>query len=382
MGSLDQNKSLGIEFAGNQIRLVAADHAKFDSILTAQTLHLSQSLESNSGEEAVGLLQGFAKRNGLDGCDTNFSVPSEQANFIWTKLPNARRSELPDLATYKLRDQLPAGVEGTSVGVIPFDSMGDQIEALVVAVPKASVLDRAKLIRKAGLNPVGCEVEAQSLLRVAQKDLRSMSALFRQLSMTLVDIGPDRTRFIVMQDQRVQFVRTVKFGSNRLVKSASESLGASPELIEAAISSGSSWVDGFSNLHLELNGEWHEVEGAAVFEQLYKELRRLVTYFRNLRTDRSYSGLLERLILSGDLVSITGFPKAVSRTMGTRTHAMNPFLGTALEMDSADLSHIIAVPHRYAVSAGLALAEYSNKKEAQIGFTERRKIEEPTNEAA
>lgn len=382
MGSIGSRNSLGIEFAGTQLRLVATDSSRFDSILTAQTIFLSQPFDSSSGEEVVGLLQGFVKRNRLEGCNTNFSVPSEQAKFIWTKLPNVRHSELADLATFKLKDQLPLGIEGTSVGVVPFDSLGDQVEALVIAVPKASVLDRANLIRKVGLTPVGCEVEAQSLLRVAQRDLRSMSALFRQLSMTLVDIGPECTRFIVMQDQRVQFVRTVKFGSNRLVKSASAALGISPELVEIAINSGSAWVDGFSNLHLEIDGRWVEVDGTTALEQLYKELRRLVTYFRNMRTDRSYSGLLERLILSGELVSIKGFSEAVARTMGTRTHAMNPFLGAALEMDSAELSHVIAAPHRYAVSTGLALANYTTKKENQVVTTDRRKTEIQTIEAA
>ncbi len=354
---------VGIEFTPSELRIAVLEG---DSHPVVSGLGLVQLPDAVNPALP---LKAYVKRSGLDGALTTFSVPSDQALFHWLRLPRAPLDELHALAQFRLRDAVTRSTDNLTLAVVPFEVVSeDQIDCLVIGAPQELVTQRAEQVAAAGLKPYACEVEAQALLRVAQRNFADVSSLFRQLSMTIVDFGRERTRFIVVQNRRIQFVRSVKFGSNRLVSSLAQTLGI-PELEAQVVYDQSSTVlNGDLTLSVNLGGEVQNIDVSVPMESLFKELRRLITYFRTLRADRSYRGLMERLILSGEMVSTEGFSEVVGKTIGISIHELNPFHGACLALNGADISALAQTPHRFTVALGHAQSHYPVHADAQ--FTE------------
>jgi len=196
-------------------------------------------------------------------------------------------------------------------------------------------------------------------LRVVANDLGQKSALVRTLSMTVIEIGENRTRFVVMQNQRLQFVRSVRFGLQKFSESLAAESGFPVEQIILSLSSGLAKISPNLVIDLWIEDQSVQINARPAMESLFKELSRLITYFRSLKNDRSYTGLLERLVLTGHLVSINGFSEVVGTQMGLRAQALDPFAGQSLVLSSVDMECALASPHRFTVAAGLACAPYS-----------------------
>lgn len=360
MGRLSSSTRIGVEFATGGLRVVSVSRDRSPTIEHAQAFR--------TGTDALALegLQAFVHRVGAKGAPAVFSVPSDLAAIHWIRIPHTVEGDLTEIAAYKLRDQLPLGTAGTAIGVIPMRQIeGEQVDAMVIAVPKSIVSERALLLESVGLKAIGCEIEAQSLLRITSSKLEQSGALVDQMSMTLVDIGLERTRFIVVQDSRLQFVRTVKFGANRLVQPIAEQLGVDLPTAHALLDQRSTVLLPNLELELDYSGQRVSVDASPAMEALFKELRRLLTYFRTLRHERSYSGLLERLLLSGELVSTQGLADVVGKTIGMRVLPLNPLEQVRLAVQGPELNSLAATPTRFAIATGLALSPYHdpNQKE-------------------
>lgn len=360
MGRLTSSSRIGVEFASGGLRVVSLSRNG------SPTIEHAQALQTETDSLALEGLQTFVHRVGAKGAPTVFSVPSDLAAIHWIRIAHAAEGDLTEIAAYKLRDQFPLGTAGTAIGVIPMRRVeGDQVDAMVVAIPKSVVSERALILESVGLKAIGCEIEAQSLLRIANSALEHSGALVDQMSMTLVDIGLERTRLIVVQDSRLQFVRTVKFGANRLVQQIAEYLGVDLPSAQALLDQRSTAL--LPNLVLELDhrGQRVSIDVSPAMVALFKELRRLLTYFRTLRQERSYSGLLERLLLSGELVSTQGLAEVVGKTIGMRVLSLNPLEQVRLAVQGPELTSLAATPTRFAIATGLALSPYHdpNQKE-------------------
>jgi type IV pilus assembly protein PilM len=358
---------IGIEFGLGNVRVAAIQPGRA-SVVTAL-----QNFTAPTDQAAVEAIKGFVSRTKLKGAPATFSVPSDLATLHWTKLPNVPLAEMHEIALFKLREHFAKNMDDLALGVVPFESVGDDmVEALVIAVPKEIVAQRAQLVEEADLEPFACEIEAQALIRIAQSEMASVGALFKQMSMTIVDLGSERTRFVVVQNRRVQFIRTVKFGSNRLVKVVAESLGITFDHAQVLVDQRSTVMGADLQLELVAGDETVRVDVSAAMDSLFKELRRLTTYFRTLRADRSYRGLMERLVLSGELVSIRGFTDTVGKCIGIGTQELSPMVGARFDLEAPDLALLASAPHRFSVAVGLALSPYHiNNQEANHFATSR-----------
>lgn len=366
-----KNQVVGVEIGSGAVRIVTAIPDRFPIVTGVHHLPFHGLRHGALEEQQVlvaTLLKDFVKQHDLVGLPTVFSVPSEFASLYWTKLPKVRREELAELAIYKLKDQLVGDSSDLSVGVVPVSvDEHDNYESLVISIPKGLVRERADAIIESGLVPAGCELEAQSLLRLMQHDLESMSSLARQMSMTLVDIGLERTRFLVMQNLRLQFVRGIRFGARRVLEAIAEQGGFSEVEAAEILDSGKAKLTLTAQLEVEHNGNHVTYDLKEPMESLIRELQRLSSYFRTLKSDRSYSGILERLVLAGELVSVEGFAEFIGKMMHTRIQLINPFDAARLEIDIDQLDSVSKTPHRFAVATGLALSPYTLKKENSHG---------------
>ncbi len=287
-----------------------------------------------------------------------FSVPSNLAALRWVQLPDLPAEDLRDAARYKVKRHLPFPVHSAYVEATPPIALeGDELgQSLVIAVPRDIIDSRAEAIEYAGLIPAAAELEAQAILRVVERRLSEQSALWRDASLTIMDIGMNNTHMYVVQNQRLQFIRGVRFGSAGLIQKVSKELGVSPAEAEAGLSSGEAelWTDGI--LKLPIQGQPAFVYVDSEMEKLTREFMRLLRYFRSLHPERSYAGILDHALVCGGLASLRGLADYLHSALELRVELARPLSGLIGKFDRESFHAITRRQEAYTVVIGLALS--------------------------
>jgi type IV pilus assembly protein PilM len=229
-------------------------------------------------------------------------------------------------------------------------------ESLVIAVPKEVVESRAEALDAAGLIPVGAELEAQAILRVVERRLSEQSVLWRDASLTIIDVGGSRTHMYVVQNQRLQFIRGVRFGSDLIVSAVSEALDLSHTEAEATLSSPDARLMLNGTLVCQLGEDSTLVNVQTHMEKLVREFLRLLRYFRSLHPERSYAGILDHAVVCGGLVGMPGFTEYLQQSLGLRVERARPLAGLVAQLRQGTFQSVSERQEAYTVVMGLALA--------------------------
>ncbi len=286
------------------------------------------------------------------------SIPSNQAVLRWVQLPNLPPDELRDAARFKVKRHLPFPVHNAYVEASrPEIENGESTGAsLVIAVPREVIDTRAEALEYAGLVPIGAELEAQAILRVIERKLSEQSALWRDASLTIIDVGANNTHMYVVQNQQLQFIRGVKFGTWGLVQAVARefnlpALDAEHRLMAPGTEL---WPDGV--LKLQLGDIPAYVNVQAELEKLTREFMRLLRYFRSLHPERSYAGILDHIVVCGGIASLPGFAEYLHQTLELRVERATPFAGMVGKFNRETFDVIAHRQEAYTVAVGLALS--------------------------
>lgn len=292
-----------------------------------------------------------------------FSIPSQLATLRWVSLPPLLGQDLREAARYKVKRHIPFSVEGAYIEASKPD-VPDGAEtgpSLVFAVPKAIVDSRAEVLEYAGIEPVSAELEASALLRVVERNLNQRSALWRDASLTIIDMGSNNAHMYVVQNQRLQFMRSIRFGSERIARAVSLELGIPQERAEELLGAELTELDENGILHVEVEGLPARVSVHSEVDKLHTEFVRLLRYFRSLHPERSYAGILDHVILCGGLGGLRGFAEYVQRTVGLRVERARPFAGMVGKFSKEAFTNIVNRQEAYTVSVGLAMSHLESR---------------------
>jgi type IV pilus assembly protein PilM len=286
------------------------------------------------------------------------SIPSSLASLRWVQLPPLPIDELREAARFKVKRHLPYPVDTAYVEAsIPVPEPGETTgESLVIAVPRAVVESRAEALVAAGLNPVGAELEAQALLRVVERRMSRQDVLWRDASLTLIDVGGLTTHMYVVQNQKLQFIRGVRFGANMIASAVAEALDLSIAEAERKLYAFDSRLAENGTLVCDLDGNPTLVNVEVQMEKLVREFTRLLRYFRSLHPERSYAGILDHAIVCGGLVGLPGFTEYLQQSLGLRVERARPLAGMVAQLRRETFQSVSERQEAYAVVVGLALA--------------------------
>ena len=286
-----------------------------------------------------------------------FSVPSQVAAIKWIALPNIPANEIRSAARFKVRKHLPFPVDDAyieTMGVAEEDA--GQGETLVIAVPKRVIESRAEALEHAGVAPITAEIEPFAIMRLIDRQLRDRIALWRNASLTIIDIGGTATHMYVVQGQNLQFIRSVPFGSNHISASIAKQFDVSPEAARTALSKHGAAISRDGALSIEVDGQ-HLIAGQAQeFNVLIREFSRLIRYFRSLHPERSYGGILDQTVLSGGLSGLNGLSEYLGKSLSLRIEVAQPFKGFLTDVSTQGFKELSSHGKAYTVAGGLALA--------------------------
>lgn len=307
--------------------------------------------------------------HGVEAAPAVVSIPSNLAVLRWLNMPRLEPDEMREAARYKVKRHLPFPVEEAYVEAAPptevdEDGMGP---TLIIAVRREVVDSRAEGLEWAGLMPIGAELEAQAILRVAERRLSEQSALRRDASITIIDVGATNTHMYVVQNQQLQFIRGVKFGANLISNTVAKALNLQHEEAEAVLSRQDTVVGTDGVLHVCVDGLPACMKIQDDIERLTREFLRLLRYFRSLHPERSYAGILDHVLVCGGLASLNGFSEYLERDLGLRVERARPFAGTTVKFSTESFDSIINRQEAYTVVMGLALSGLEGKREIKGG---------------
>jgi type IV pilus assembly protein PilM len=370
MGLLSTNRitemlpSLGIDFGSHVAKFVQveAQSAGRIEVRAAGGFPIEDGMiEGGIVKDAKRLGKSIAaqlRRRSISQSAVVVSVPSNLAVLRWVQLPNLPAEELRDAARYKVKRHLPfpvhnAYVEASTPDILDGEATG---ESLVIAVPRDVIDTRAEAIEYAGLIPVGMELEAQSILRVIERKLNEQSALWRDASLTIIDVGANNTHMYVVQNQKLQFIRGVKFGTSGIIGAIGKEFNLSrPEAERLIAQPGAElWTDGI--LKLQFNDVPAYVYVQNELDKLIREFLRLMRYFRSLHPERSYAGILDHIVVCGGIASLPGFAEYLHEALELRVERARPFAGMVGKFNKETFDVIANRQEAYTVVVGLALA--------------------------
>lgn len=310
------------------------------------------------------LLARHLKEAGVRATIVHYSIPSRLAILRWVKLPLLFDDELRAAVRHKVQRHLPfpvssAYVEACSPLIL---EDGKTAEYLVIAVKRDIIDSRAEAIENAGFYPQRAEVEAQTILRVVDERLREKSPLWRDASLTIIDLGGTSTHMYVVQNQRLQFLRGVSFGSYHIAQAIANSVDIDPDLAERIVSYPETELTPEGILHLYHEGQPIRVNVVQELDKLIREFLRLLRYFRSLHPERSYAGILDHVLLCGGLVGLRGFAEYLQAQLNLRVERLRPFAGAVGNFNRESFQRVVTHQEAYTVVMGLALAGLKHRE--------------------
>lgn len=360
----DLTMSLGVDFGSRSTKVLMLNQvgARTDIGAAGSFLPPAGSIKNGMIEDPKEFGRNFGKflRENQISCPTAvFDIPSNLAILRWVTLPRMDEGDIREAAKFKVRKHLPFPVESAYVEAASSTVQGDELSALVVAIPKGVVDSRSEALLHAGLEPIRSELEAQAILRVVERRLNRRSALWRDASLTIIDLGSSNTHMYVVQNQQLQFIRGVKFGSGMFHAAVREALNLSPEIADHVMHDPRTSLSSKGILTVPLGDDYGIVDISEELEKLTREVLRLMRYFRSLHPERSYAGILDQAILCGGLVSLPGLAEYLEKNIGLRIEFARPIAGMMTRFNRETFASVSNRQEAYTIVMGLALAGLS-----------------------
>ena len=164
------------------------------------------------------------------------------------------------------------------------------------------------------------------------------------------------THMYVVQNQRLQFIRGVKFGSQRIAEAVASELRISLVEAEVLIARPDTVLGLDGLLQVRVGDSTQLVYVNNEMEKLTREFLRLMRYFRSLHPERSFAGILDKVLICGGLAGLHGFGEFLQAVLGLRVERARPFAGVVGKFSKSTFESIAYRQESYTVAMGLSLS--------------------------
>ncbi|MCK5084989.1 MAG: type IV pilus assembly protein PilM [Candidatus Pacebacteria bacterium] len=221
--------------------------------------------EIKNEEEVVRLIKktlSNAKPNPIKSKFVIYSIPEPKGFIRVVRIPYSKKDDIEQAVRYEAEQLFPIDINEAYVDwqILPSDN--DKILKIIVsAVPRLLVDSYSLVAEEAGLKPVAAEIESIPITRsLINKDQSSKPIL-------VVDLGKDRTSFIIFKNPAVQFTASIPVCGEEFIHSISERLGIDEIAAENMK----------NKCGLRFEGECKEV-----FKAIQPSLREMIKYINKL----------------------------------------------------------------------------------------------------
>ncbi len=152
-----------------------------------------------------------------------YSIPETKGfiRVIWVS--EAQADDLESAVYSEIEQLFPISLEESYVDWQVLDRKDGHFEILAAAVPQTIVDSYSEALNLAGLKPVAAEIESIAICRSLVNEKLS------QKPTLIIDLGMDRTGFIIFKAPTVQFTASIPVCGRELNRAIAKKLGVSEE---------------------------------------------------------------------------------------------------------------------------------------------------------
>lgn len=267
------------------------------------------------------------------------ALPQDQVFTRTANFPPLSENELRSAIEWEAEQYIPIPLEEAArahqvVGQIKVDNQ-QKTQVLIVAAPKRLVDKVLKILKTAGLNPVGLETEIIAMARsLVPPD--GETAL-------VVDLGAKATDMAVVEGGLVVFSRSIPTAGEALTRAVASGLGLDPTQAEA-------YKKAYGVDPQKLEGKVKEAIGP-ILDVVVKEIEKTLEYFRS-ETQKT----VKRVILSGGTAGLPEVVSLMASQLSLEIQVGDPF--DQIKIDESLKQRISQTQTPlYAVAVGLAMKD-------------------------
>lgn len=157
-----------------------------------------------------------------------YSIPETKGFIRVLKIPYERREDVESAVRTEVEQLFPVSPEESYMDwqILGEPAEGDDLEVLVAVVPQAIVDSYSEALRMAGLKPVAAEIESIAIARSLINEKLS------QKPTLIIDLGKDRTGFIIYKSPTVQFTASIPVCGVEFNRAIAHQMGISEDEAE------------------------------------------------------------------------------------------------------------------------------------------------------
>ncbi len=369
---LRKNKSpfwtLGIDLGHHAIKAVLLERtadaivARYAGYVLTPTNALQKGVLIEQRSVAAQIRQ-MVRQCGYNIRAASIAIPIEHLVVRLIDLPAMDEEALRTASRFEARKYLPYSVDKAEVVIIPVGQTVDnegatRMQALLAAAPRDVVRSRAETLEMAGLEVAGIEIEPLTLMRTFRAEGGSQNTIWSGQPSVYVHLGQKSSGMCVVQGTRLRFVHAIAWGSSRLTQALATGIGCSLDEAWEIEESPTAVISANGNFSWG-EGENRQETGALIpeMERLGREMQRLLNYYRSLFPERSYEGILDRLIVSGGRANLKGLHHFFTELFQLDVEVRNPFQSFETHFSLDGFAAINGRNHSFAVAIGLALGD-------------------------
>nr|WP_282580188.1 type IV pilus assembly protein PilM [Natroniella sulfidigena] len=159
--------------------------------------------EEDALEEALELL---VTEYDLQGQEVVIAMSGSDLFVKKLSLPQVESEELTEIVKWEAEDHLPLSREEIVLDYHIIEQKKTEVELLLVAIKEEIVLDYVNLIERAGLQVKAVDIEPLALQRILFSPEQAKDDLI------LLDLGKNKTEFIVFKQGELEFRRILSVG--------------------------------------------------------------------------------------------------------------------------------------------------------------------------
>jgi len=190
-----------------------------------------------------------------------YSIPEPKGFIRVVKIPFTEEKNIEQAVRYEAEQLFPIDINESYVDCQVISEDKKILQIIVAVVPRPLVDSYSDVMRLAGLKPFAAEIESIAITRSLINDKQSLRPIL------VIDLGKDRTSFIIFKNPAVQFTASIPICGDEFVDVISKNLGISKDEAEKIkIKCGLKVEDGCKD----------------VFKSIQPSLREMIKYINKL----------------------------------------------------------------------------------------------------
>ena len=267
------------------------------------------------------------------------SVPESKAFLRIISIPKMKEEESQEAIKWEIEASIPLSIDQVYYDwqFIEADVSGKQ-NILTLAVGKETIDEMTAVLEMAGLAVYGFEVESVASARslIDQKNIAKEKASF------IIDLGSQRTGFIVVVKGIPYFTSSIPFSSESINDAIGKSLNLNfQEAEKAKVNQGIENAESGNPIFTAIN---------SLLENLGQEIEKTLDFYGEMNKETIE---VEKIILCGGGANLKGLIPYLEKRLGKVVELGNPWVNLKIKNNLPIINKENAV--RYCTVVGLAL---------------------------